>query len=324
MRFPSHKHTFWMLGIVLTLASANTSRADEALRKVQQSLRDQGFYYGSIDGSPGDETTQAIRRYQIRNGLAVTGQLNDETRNAVARTGTASGGAGTSPTGRGASGAAPSRVPTTAPDASTVPGSRSVPAPSSNSRDRVTGNDEPDYRLVPRQTVQPPSRGNGSINGNDDQDNADDQPNVALPPYRGGGQDRPDLRVPPSQYGGGSASNPPPAARYGTAPSPTLTALFEQTPYEFAPPPVQADLLRRVQIQLGRSGCYDGEADGRPGQRTTEAIVNFQEVNRLRRTARLDISTLETLRLLPDRPQYADPRGYPRPRRGVYEGRIVE
>lgn len=324
MRFSSCKNILWMLGFILTLASANTARADEALRKVQQSLRDQGFYYGSIDGSPGDETTQAIRRYQIRNGLGVSGQLNDETRNSIARTGAVGGGTGasTSAAGRGTGNVIPLRTPATAPDSSAVPGSRSVPAPASNSRDRAAGNDESEYRLVPRQTVQPPPQGNGSINGNDDQDNADDRSDAAPPPYRGGRQDRPDLRVPPPQYGG--AGNPPSSARGGTAPSPTLTALFEQTPYEFAPPPVQSDLLRRVQIQLSRSGFYDGETDGLPGQRTTEAIANFQEVNRLRRTARLDISTLEVLHLMPGRQQYADPRGYPRRLRGVYEGRIVE
>ena len=70
-------------------ASIGTARADEALRHIQQSLHDQGFYYGPIDGTPGDETTHAIRRYQIRNGLAVTGQLNDETTRSIDRTGSA-------------------------------------------------------------------------------------------------------------------------------------------------------------------------------------------------------------------------------------------
>ncbi len=53
--------------------------ADEQLQQVQQSLKDQGFYYGLVDGEPGTETNAAVRRYQIRNGLEVTGKLNAET-----------------------------------------------------------------------------------------------------------------------------------------------------------------------------------------------------------------------------------------------------
>jgi len=53
--------------------------ADDQTRAVQQYLKDQGFYYGQVDGAPGSETTAAIKRYQIRNGLEVTGQLNPQT-----------------------------------------------------------------------------------------------------------------------------------------------------------------------------------------------------------------------------------------------------
>jgi peptidoglycan hydrolase-like protein with peptidoglycan-binding domain len=53
--------------------------ADEQLRAVQQELKSQGFYYSEVDGQAGAETTAAIRRYQIRNGLEVTGNLTQET-----------------------------------------------------------------------------------------------------------------------------------------------------------------------------------------------------------------------------------------------------
>ena len=69
-----------LLWVAVTPGAA---RADDSLKRIQQSLHDQGFYYGSVDGTPGDETTQAVRRYQIRNGLQVTGQLNDETRASI-------------------------------------------------------------------------------------------------------------------------------------------------------------------------------------------------------------------------------------------------
>jgi peptidoglycan hydrolase-like protein with peptidoglycan-binding domain len=58
---------------------ANSLWADDLTRAIQQRLKDQGFYYGEVDGQGGDETSAAIRRYQIRNGLKVTGQLSDET-----------------------------------------------------------------------------------------------------------------------------------------------------------------------------------------------------------------------------------------------------
>ena len=57
--------------------------ADDQLRTVQQALKDQGFYYGQVDGSPGSETSAAIKRFQIRNGLEVTGQVNPQTLAAI-------------------------------------------------------------------------------------------------------------------------------------------------------------------------------------------------------------------------------------------------
>ena len=65
---------FWMVGSLC---------ADDLTRAVQQQLKDQGFFYGAVDGRGGEETAAAIRRYQIRNGLKVTGQLNDETLHAL-------------------------------------------------------------------------------------------------------------------------------------------------------------------------------------------------------------------------------------------------
>jgi peptidoglycan hydrolase-like protein with peptidoglycan-binding domain len=57
--------------------------ADEQLRNVQTELKSLGFYYGDVTGQANAETTAALRRYQIRNGLEVTGSLNDETLAAI-------------------------------------------------------------------------------------------------------------------------------------------------------------------------------------------------------------------------------------------------
>ena len=53
--------------------------ADSATESAQQKLKDGGFYYGEINGQKDADTTAAIRRYQIRNGLQITGDLNAET-----------------------------------------------------------------------------------------------------------------------------------------------------------------------------------------------------------------------------------------------------
>src|SRR5436309_1097161 len=67
------------IAILILLASVGPLWADQAIQNVQQALKDQGFYYGEITGTKDADTTAAIRRYQIRNGLQITGDLNAET-----------------------------------------------------------------------------------------------------------------------------------------------------------------------------------------------------------------------------------------------------
>src|ERR1700731_675307 len=69
--------------VVLLAALAAGARADQVVQSVQQALKDQGFYYGEVTGEKDADTTAAIRRYQIRNGLQITGDLNDETLKAL-------------------------------------------------------------------------------------------------------------------------------------------------------------------------------------------------------------------------------------------------
>jgi peptidoglycan hydrolase-like protein with peptidoglycan-binding domain len=65
--------------VVLLAALSAAARADQVVQNVQQALKDQGFYYGEVTGEKDADTTAAIRRYQIRNGLQISGDLNDET-----------------------------------------------------------------------------------------------------------------------------------------------------------------------------------------------------------------------------------------------------
>src|SRR3954453_21187545 len=61
------------------LAAVSAAWADPAIESAQQKLKDEGFYYGELNGKKDADTTAAIRRYQIRNGLQINGELNPET-----------------------------------------------------------------------------------------------------------------------------------------------------------------------------------------------------------------------------------------------------
>ncbi len=54
---------------LIFIGSMMLLRADQLVEHVQQALKDQGFYYGEINGEMNANVTAAIRRYQIRNGL---------------------------------------------------------------------------------------------------------------------------------------------------------------------------------------------------------------------------------------------------------------
>ena len=64
---------------VIALLFVRLVDADQTVQSVQQALKDQGFYYGNVTGDKSAETASAIRRYQIRNGLQVTGDIDPET-----------------------------------------------------------------------------------------------------------------------------------------------------------------------------------------------------------------------------------------------------
>jgi peptidoglycan hydrolase-like protein with peptidoglycan-binding domain len=72
-----------IVSALILLAFASILHADQTIADAQQMLKDQGFYYGEVTGQTNSNTTAAIRRYQIRNGLEVTGELNDETMRAL-------------------------------------------------------------------------------------------------------------------------------------------------------------------------------------------------------------------------------------------------
>ena len=72
-----------LICLVVTFCAVSFAHGDPTIRSLEQTLKDQGFYYGAVTGEKSTETTAAIRRYQIRNGLQVTGELNEETLRSV-------------------------------------------------------------------------------------------------------------------------------------------------------------------------------------------------------------------------------------------------
>lgn len=70
---------FALVIVLLTGAGVGVVRADQTTSAVQEALKEQGFYYGDVNGKKTADTTAAIRRYQIRNGLQITGEIDAET-----------------------------------------------------------------------------------------------------------------------------------------------------------------------------------------------------------------------------------------------------
>jgi peptidoglycan hydrolase-like protein with peptidoglycan-binding domain len=74
---------FGVLAVAAALSFVASVSADENVRAVQVKLRDGGFYSGEIDGAYSSQFAAALTRYQIRNGLLITGQLDAETSKAL-------------------------------------------------------------------------------------------------------------------------------------------------------------------------------------------------------------------------------------------------
>jgi Putative peptidoglycan binding domain len=72
-----------LFAVTIGLALAGSVCADDNVRVVQEKLRDGGFYSGEIDGAYSSELAAALTRYQVRKGLAVTGQLDVDTSDAL-------------------------------------------------------------------------------------------------------------------------------------------------------------------------------------------------------------------------------------------------
>jgi len=74
---------FFLCCLVASFGAVSSLQADENVRAVQSRLKAGGYYSGAIDGRYNSDTATAVTRYQIRNGLQITGKLDAQTRHAL-------------------------------------------------------------------------------------------------------------------------------------------------------------------------------------------------------------------------------------------------
>jgi peptidoglycan hydrolase-like protein with peptidoglycan-binding domain len=110
------------IAALIFIGSLMLARADQMIERVQQALKDQGFYYGAVTGEMSSDLTAAIRRYQIRSGLQVNGQLNSETLQSLGINSSVSAQPATKP-------ASPRSVPPKPGEQSPTEGANMTPAP---------------------------------------------------------------------------------------------------------------------------------------------------------------------------------------------------
>ncbi len=65
------------------LCGIPSATADDNIRAAQARLKEGGFYFGEVNGTASSDTSAAITRYQIRNGLQISGQLDAATAKAL-------------------------------------------------------------------------------------------------------------------------------------------------------------------------------------------------------------------------------------------------
>jgi putative peptidoglycan binding protein len=66
-------------GTMLLWSQTHANQQESDVKKVQESLRDKGFYAGQIDGIAGSRTEAGIRQYQKAENLPVTGRVDTQT-----------------------------------------------------------------------------------------------------------------------------------------------------------------------------------------------------------------------------------------------------
>ncbi len=247
----------------LLLLATTLAHADSLTKNAQAELKNEGFFYGEVDGNLTTETSASLKRYQIRNGLEVTGTLTRQTLESLGLAGK------------------------TSPPAGQPPPVSAEPPVNLRRGETVTESDRQFLRR--EEQAEPPA---------------------SAPP------------APPDESRT-SPSAPPPMAPGGN-----YAALFSRTPFATAPEQVQRKTVSDAQRLLARDGIFRERIDGAPSGDLEQALLGYQQRNRLPLTGRLDLETLSRMRLLPGRggpplqPFYGDRREKAAPK--VYRGIWVD
>ena len=72
-------HKTFVFLLLFALSGGSFARADEETRQVQEELRKRHLFFRDIDGRPSFEYAVALKRYQARQGFAVTGLADEMT-----------------------------------------------------------------------------------------------------------------------------------------------------------------------------------------------------------------------------------------------------
>jgi peptidoglycan hydrolase-like protein with peptidoglycan-binding domain len=156
------------LSALILLLSVGSIWADQSIANVQQALKDEGFYYGEITGERDADTTAAIRRYQIRNGLQITGDINDETLKALGINSS-----GSHPVAKNSPSASPAAAEPQNSDLRAEPGESSAP------KNPLTGQPFPES---PQDRQQPATRPNYGFGAGRSAENFVGTPYESAPP----------------------------------------------------------------------------------------------------------------------------------------------
>lgn len=247
-----------LLATALLLAPAT---ANDQVRDVQAALKARGFYYGEITGTDTAETGTAIRRFQIRNGVTVTGKLDAATLAAL--------------------GIAENRAIATVPQ----PQPKAAEKPAAGQIAEVPAQNKPDPATPKPPAMPKPGEPILAVRKERMPPPEDPPAEVAQTPTR---------RLKTADV---SVIDPPTPV---PAPVVTqFTTMLRDTPYATATRDEQYGIIRRVQAVLAARRLYRGPIDGLAGVATSEALFLFQDEAELHRTGRLDNDTLAEMKLLP-------------------------
>lgn len=131
-----------LLFSAISILACGLAVADDQVRSAQESLKAQGFYVGPVDGEMNTATGKAIRRFQIRNGIDATGELDPATVNALKQTAAA-----TAPSAPAPEASAPEPITPPTPEAPAPPPEAASPKPAAS----------PDENYLRNQTARHPA-----------------------------------------------------------------------------------------------------------------------------------------------------------------------